>query len=57
MKLNRMQLAVLLGTAFLTGSVITPLSAAYLATVGWVMLLVAAPAFAFLDYRAKRDRP
>jgi hypothetical protein len=51
---NRTQIAVLLGATFLTGSAVVPWSAAYLATVGWVLFLVVAPLFAVIDHRAKR---
>jgi hypothetical protein len=52
--MTRAGLAFLLGVAFLVGSVVLPASAAYLATVGWIFLLVIAPVFAIAE-RLNRD--
>jgi hypothetical protein len=55
--MTRSGLAFLLGAAFLVGSVVLPASAGYLATVGWIFLLIVAPVFAVVERLQSRHSP
>jgi len=55
MNVTRWKIAFLLGAGFLAGNAIAPDSARYLATVGWVLILVVTPLFWVLERLASRS--